>query len=232
MSKTLFLFALVALLAISPAAINPVYPIDGARVTYTMTVTATGNPLSVSYTISDDITISPAGVAVVDVDTGDIPIDWTDNISDEERSLFILTSAEIAAKAAVVNGAPMVMVEGKATGLVPYFGASILTSTDAQGDYRSVIWSKATGIVLAIHAETDFDGTNAVLDVVYQSSNVNIYSDLNAFEQAWNTMVAFFTTTTGIIVLVAIIAAAAIAIGLGIYFGTKKKKHVHHRRRK
>ena len=232
MSKILFLLAFVSLLAINPAAVNPTYAIDGAHVSYMMTATVTGYPASISYVVSDDIAISQAGVAVITIDTGAIPIDWTTFISADERSLFILTTAEIAARAAVVNSIPMTMVAGKATGLVPYYGASILTSTAASDDYRSVVWSATTGVLLAIHAETDFGGVNAVLDIVYQSSNVNIYSDLSTIEQWWYTMAGFFTTTTGIIVLVAIIAAAIVITIVSVYMATKTKHRVHHRRRK
>jgi len=54
---------------------NTSYNIDRANVYYKFRVSATGYPLSLSYDISSHIYVSQAGVAVVDVNMGDIPVE-------------------------------------------------------------------------------------------------------------------------------------------------------------
>jgi hypothetical protein len=223
---------LLAIALISVLAINPLYNVDNARVNYTMTLSATGEQISISGVISIDIAVSEAGVATVDVDMGVIPAEWTFEISAEELPTFILSKAEIAALSASINGETIALREGgKETDVMKhYYGASLLLGeSDQSGDTMSLKWNKATGIVLSLHAESEVEGENIVVDVEYISSDVDIYSDLNLAEKMWNQMAMFFMTPWGIVLIIAI---AAIAIVLVIKFRVLKKvKRVIHRRR-
>jgi hypothetical protein len=189
-----------------------------------MTVNVSGDPLSVSYAIYSDITISPGGVATVVIDSGDLPFDWLDDITPETRPMFILTSAEMASRSVTIDGTPMAMVAGKETDLSPYYGANYLISYDVpNGESGFVVWSAATGIALRLHVEYVDGGDVFTIDVEYQSSDVDIYADQDALEQLGNKLVLFFTSTAGIVVLVVIIAAlVAIALVSAARKGGKK----------
>jgi len=217
MLKPLLVIAFIMVLS------NPVYNVDAAHVNYTMALSATGEPLGLSYDISSDIDISQAGVCVVDVDTGDIPLDWTDDVSDAERPIFILSKAEIAAMSVTINGETIALQQGGKEMDVTkrYYGATLLVGSSAQaGDSMTLEWNAATGIVLSIHAEMEEGGENIVIDVEYQSSDVDIYSDQSTIEKGWNQFVLFAMTPLGIIIMIAVAIAVIV---LCVVFRVPKK---------
>jgi hypothetical protein len=217
-SKAIVAIALISVLS------NPVFNIDSAAITYKMTLSAASFPLSLSYTVYDRITISPGGVATIVTDTGDIPIDWVTDITEDVRPMFILTTAEIAAKSCMIDGDTFTMTEGKETGFVPYYGASILISDDVQnGDFGSIKWNEATGILLSMHAEQDVEGELVNIDVEYVSSDVDIYSDQSALEKGWNQFITSLMTPLGVVLLAAIVAIVAVAVVLCVALKVPKK---------
>ena len=191
MIKILFVLATISLLS------NPIYNIDSANIQYKLSISATGFPLSFSYEIGVDIDISQAGSINIDLDLGNMPANWSDDIPAELSSLFILTTAEINDKSVEIDGETIALTAGKEQNLMTrYYGANILfyQSTDA-GMFSSAKWNTATGIILSLHIEmTDpYSEMTINIDVEYQSGDINIYSDQNALEQFGNQTLAFFT---------------------------------------
>lgn len=203
--KPLLVIAFIGLLS------NPAYLIDNAHANYTMTISVTGEPINISGEIRVDIDISEAGIPAVAVDMQDIPnAEWTDDITPEEMAIFILSKADIAAMATSINGETIALRDGgKETDMTKkYYGASLIIGDSAQaGDSMTLKWNEATGIILDMHAEINEEGENVVIDVEYQSSDVDIYSDLSTFEKGWNEFLMFCATPLGIICLIAIAAA-------------------------
>jgi hypothetical protein len=203
---------------------NPAYLVDNAHVNYIMTISATGEPVSISGEIRLDIAISEAGVAALVLDMQDFPApDWTDNIEESEIGFFILSKADIASMTTTIYGETIALQNGgKVLDVTKrYYGANTYTGESGQaGDVMTLTWNTATGIILDMHAEMEDGGVNIVVDVEYQSSDVDIYSDLTPIEKGWNQFVSFAMTPLGIFLIVAI---AAIIIVLCIAFKVPKK---------
>lgn len=203
---------------------NTSYNIDRANVYYKFRVSATGYPLSLSYDISSHIYVSQAGVAVVDVNMGDIPVEWTDVIDENEIGVFILSKANIATMTVNIDGETIALLDiGKENDIASsYYGANIVFGSVSRTDTLVLKWNVATGILLNLHAEWMINVTNIVLDVDYISSDVNIYSDQSVFEQFENNFIKFITSTTGIIIIVVAVIAAIIIV-MAIYHAKKNK---------
>jgi len=208
---------------------NPVYNVDNAHANYTMTLSATGEGISISGEIRVDIAVSQAGVAAVAVDMGDIPDPgWTDEITAEELAIFILSKADIAAMATNINGEAIALRDGgKETDMTKhYYGANIITGSSEQAaDSMTLKWNEATGIILSLHAEMEEGGENIVIDIDYQSSDVDIYSDQSTIEKGWNQFVQFVVTPLGIIVMIAV-AVAIIVLCVAFKVPKKVKRAV------